>query len=116
MNFAGDISDSAALDELGRRIAQYRLNSNMTQAALAREAGVSKRTLIRVEHGESSQTLNLIRILRALRILGNFEALIPEHAISPIQQLQLGGRARKRASPNRESSRKKEPWSWGDSE
>lgn len=113
MKFTKDISDSAALKELGGRIAQYRLNRNLTQAALAKEAGVSQRTLIRVEHGESTQTSNLIRILRVLHILENFESLIPEPAISPIQQLKLHGKSRKRASPGHKSGSKK-PWSWGD--
>jgi len=116
MKFTRDISDSAALKELGGRVARYRLNSNLTQAAFAREAGISQRTLIRIEHGESTQTTNLIRILRALHILENFEALIPEPAISPIQQLQLHGKSRKRASPEAGKSTTKKPWSWGDSE
>ncbi|MEW5704423.1 MAG: helix-turn-helix transcriptional regulator [Pseudomonadota bacterium] len=116
MEFTGDISDNAVLKELGSRVARYRLNSNLTQAAFAKEAGVSLRTVIRVEHGESTQTSNLIRILRALRILENFEALIPEPAMSPIQQLQLHGKSRKRASPEPDKSEAKKPWAWGDSE
>ena len=116
MKFTDDISDSAVLKELGSRVARYRLNNNLTQDAFAREAGVSQRTLIRIEHGESTQTSNLIRIFRALRILENFEALIPEPAISPIQQLQLHGKSRKRASPEPNKSGAKKPWSWGDSE
>jgi transcriptional regulator with XRE-family HTH domain len=114
MKFTRDISDRAVLKELGSRIARVRLNSNLTQSALAKEAGVSQRTLIRVEHGESTQTSNLMRILRALHILENFEALIPEPAISPIQQLQLHGKSRKRASPQPGKSASKKPWSWGD--
>lgn len=112
MRFTGDISDSAALKELGSRVARYRLNSNLTQAAFAKEAGISQRTLIRIEHGESTQTTNLIRILRVLHILENFDALIPEPTISPIQQLQLHGKSRKRASPEPAKPTPKKPWSW----
>lgn len=113
MRFSRDISDSAALKELGGRVARYRLNRNLTQAAFAKEAGISQRTLIRIEHGESTQTTNLIRILRVLQILENFDALIPEPTISPIQQLQLHGKSRKRASPEADKPTPKKPWSWG---
>ena len=115
MKFTSDISDSAALKELGSRIARYRLNRNLTQSAFAKEAGISQRTLIRIEHGESTQTTNLIRILRILHILENFEALVPEPTISPIQQLQLHGKSRKRASPESDKPTPKKPWSWGNS-
>jgi len=116
MKFDNDISDDATLKELGRRIAQYRLNRNLTQDALANEAGVSKRTVLRVEHGDSTQASNLFRILRALNLLGNLEALIPEPAISPIQQAKMHGKKRKRASSKSKAAEPQEPWTWGDEE
>ena len=116
MKFREDNSDEATLKELGSRMAQYRLNQNQTQDALAQEAGVSKRTIHRVEHGRSTQASNLIRILRALRLLENLEALIPEPAVSPIQQVKMHGKKRKRASSKSDKSDKKLPWSWEDEE
>ena len=116
MKFVGSLSDDAVLKELGHRIARYRLNRNWTQSALAEEAGVSQRTVVRIEHGRSTQTSNLVRILRVLGILANFEALIPEPAVSPIQQLQMRGKSRRRASPPTEKPESKQPWSWGDDE
>lgn len=116
MKFVEDNSDDATLKELGSRIAQYRLNRNQTQDALAREAGVSKRTLHRVEHGRSTQASNLIRILRVLGLLENLEALIPEPAVSPIQQVKMHGKTRKRASSKSAKSEQIAPWSWGDEE
>lgn len=112
MKIINDMSDSAVLNELGKRIARYRLNRNLTQAAFAREAGISQRTLIRIEHGESTQTTNAIRILRVLHILENVDALIPEPTTSPIQQLRLHGKSRKRASSQSAKTTPKEPWSW----
>lgn len=110
------MSDAAVLKELGSRIAQYRLNKNTTQSALAREVGVSTLTIHRIEHGHSTQTANLIRILRALRLLENLEALIPEPAISPLQQVKMHGKKRKRASSRPDKSAQKAPWSWGNEE
>ncbi len=116
MKFSNQVSDEATLLELGNRIARYRLNHNLTQGALAEEAGVSQRTLHRMEHGESTHINNMIRVLRALHLLGNLETLIPEPAISPIQQVKLNGKKRKRASSPAEKAGPKKPWSWGDEE
>ena len=111
-----DMSDAASLMELGSRIAQYRLNNNLTQSNLAKEAGVSTLTIHRIEHGQSTQFSNLIRILRELNLIGNLEALIPEPAISPIQQIKMHGKKRQRASSRSETSEPTEPWSWDDNE
>lgn len=116
MRFSEDSSDDTTLRELGSRIARYRLNRNQTQDALAREAGVSKRTLHRLEHGHSTQASNLIRVLRALGLLENLEALIPEPAVSPIQQMKMHGKKRRRASSRTGKPERQARWSWGDEE
>lgn len=116
MKFGSDLSDEAVLQELGHRIAQYRLNQDKTQAALAQEAGVSIRTMARIEHGDSVQASSIIRILRALQLVENLDTLIPEPAVSPVQQLKMQGKQRQRASSKSAKSKKEEPWSWGDEE
>ena len=102
------------MQALGRRLARHRLNRNLTQAALAAQAGVSTPTLQRIEQGQSSQAANLVRVLRALGLLDNLDVLVPEPSISPIQQARLRGRIRQRASSP--SARPEPPadWSWGD--
>jgi putative transcriptional regulator len=115
MNFASTLSDAAVLQELGRRLAQYRLNQNLSQEALAREAGISLRTLIRIENGAPSQSSNVLRVLRVLGLLGNLEALVPEPPVSPIQQLKLKGKVRQRASAAG-PARVAEPWAWDSTE
>ena len=114
MRFIDDSSDEAVLTELGNRIVQDRLNRNLTQDMLAVETGVSKRTVIRIEQGQSTQSSNLIRVLRALHLLQNFEALIPPPVASPIQQAKMHGKMRKRASSKTDAEKSREPWSWGD--
>ncbi len=119
------LSDAALLIELGDRLARQRLQRNLTQAELAREAGISKRTLVRLESGESSQMTNLLRVLRALGLLGNLDALLPTPVTSPIAQLQASrgrrttarARERRRASPRRANLQPPtppKPWTWGD--
>lgn len=96
-------------------MARHRLNRNLTQAALAAQAGVSKPTVQRIEQGHSTQAANLLRILRALKLLDNLEALIPEPAVSPIQQARLRGRVRQRASTPSSALRERSPeWRWED--
>ncbi len=116
MKLTNDHSDDAVLKEIGNRITQYRLNQNKTQAALAEEAGVSTRTMIRVEHGHSVQTSSLIRILRALQLVENLDSLIPEPTVSPVQQLKMQGKQRQRASTKSLKPKKEGIWSWGDEE
>lgn len=115
MKFTTQLSDDAILTELGARFARYRLDRNLTQAQLARTAGVSKRTVERLEAGGSSQLGNFIRVCRALDLLERLDALLPPPLPSPIEQLRLGGRRRQRAS-TRGSVRDEAPgtWTWGD--
>jgi len=108
------LSDAAVLGRLGERISRYRLNRNLTQDALAREAGVSLATLQRMEAGRSSQLTNLVRVLRALNLLDNLDVLIPEPPESPLQQIKLEGRKRRRARRSRSTN--PPSWTWGDEE
>lgn len=110
------ITDAAALAGLGERLARARLARNLTQADLAHEAGVSKRTLSRLEAGESVQLTNLVRVLRALDLLPNLEALVPEPAPSPLELLRSQRSVRQRAAGRRERPKPRESaaWTWGD--
>jgi transcriptional regulator with XRE-family HTH domain len=116
MRITGQIADEAILRELGSRLAAARLARNLTQAALAFEAGVSKRTVERLESGAVAARLSgLVRVCRALGLIGRLDALVPPPAPSPVEQLKLAGRQRRRASGRR---RKTAPragkWTWGD--
>ena len=114
MDYSFGTSDDAALQALGRRLARHRLNRNLTQAALADQAGVSTPTVQRIERGQSSQATNLIRILRALGLLDNLDSLVPEPALSPVQQVRMRGRTRQRASSRTSEREAPADWSWGD--
>ena len=106
-------SDDTILAELGKRLAQKRLGRPWSQAELAEAAGVSKRTVERVEAGASIQLANWLRVLRALELLEDLEAWLPESGPSPMQRLrQKHSKSvrRKRVSSTRKVS--EEPWSW----
>lgn len=112
MKITNQASDAAVLAELGERLSRTRLNADRSQAEVAKEAGVSKRTLERIEAGESTQTVSLIRVLRALGLGDRLDALAPEPVPSPLQQLELQGKQRERAS--RSSTAPTRPWTWAD--
>lgn len=75
MRFDTNTTDQAILKEIGERVAMIRLNQNFTQANLAEQAGVSKRTVERLEAGESVQVTSLIRLLRSLGLQQRLEVL-----------------------------------------
>ena len=110
----GDMTDAAVLAELGARLSRLRLQRNLTQAQLAQEAGVSKRTVIRLESGESVQVTNLIRVIRALGLLGNLDAFVPPPLPSPVEQMRSRTKERRRASPAARRSGPPARWRWGD--
>ncbi len=114
MDFTNEQADEKILALLGGRLARHRLDRNLTQEQLAREAGISKRTVIRLENGESSQLTNLVRVLRALRLLPNLDALVPAPLASPLAQLKPRAKARRRASPARKKTGPTTDWTWGD--
>ena len=108
------MGDDAILEALGKRLRQRRIAMGLTQAELAREAGVSKRTVERIEAGAAAQTLNLVRILRVLDLLGGIGQLVPEAGPSPMDLLKRKGKARKRATSRRTKTSPNDSWSWGD--
>lgn len=114
MNTSKKMTDRNVLAELGDRLSRHRLDRNLTQEQLAREAGVSKRTVIRLENGESSQLANLIRVLRVLGLLANLDALVPAPLVSPLAQLKSRAKERRRASPVAKKSVPAATWTWGD--
>jgi transcriptional regulator with XRE-family HTH domain len=108
--------DDLVLSELGERLARTRLERNLSQAGLAKEAGVSKRTIERVEAGEAVKSNSLIRVLRGLGQLEVLDRLIPEPLPSPVERLRLQGRRRQRAGSPRakRDATPAKPWRWGD--
>lgn len=110
------MTDTRILSELGERLTARRIDMGLTQAALARQAGVSKRTVERLENGESTQTQSLIRIMRALELLAALDALLPDSRPRPMDLLKRAGRRRQRVSQSAEgkAADSAELWTWED--
>lgn len=115
MRITSQLTDESILKELGRRLNSVRLMHNLTQAALAEQAGVSKRTVERLESGEVAVQLSgFLRICRTLDLLERFESLIPPATTSPMEQLKRQGRKRQRASSRKAVSGTPKKWKWDD--
>lgn len=100
---------------LCKRIESIRLSRNITQEQLADEAGVSIRTIGRLEKGQGVSMNTFIRVMIALRIQQNLETLLPDPTVRPIERIGLDAGERKRARPTK-SKNELPTWSWGDEE
>lgn len=106
------IGERALLADLGLRLAQTRVARNLTQMELADAAAVSKRTIERLETGQSVQLSNLVRVLTALGLADHINLLAPASGPRPMDLLRHQGKSRKRASTVKAAPAK--PWSWDD--
>jgi transcriptional regulator with XRE-family HTH domain len=114
MKISKYLSDDAILAEMGARLASLRLDLQLTQADLAEQAGVSKRTVERIETGASAQMSSMIRVLRQLDVLPNLDQMIPESLPRPMDLLKRKSKPRQRASPRSGKPSSDEPWTWDD--
>ena len=102
------MTEDEALRESGRRLSQIRLGRNLTQAELALRAGVSKRTLERLEMGAVGVRIDaFFAVCGALGLTVGFEALLPEVQLSPQDILA------KRTLPKRAHRRSGAAKEWG---
>ena len=100
MNFEVVMTTAESVREAGNRLAQIRLSRNITQLELAQRAGVSKRSLERLEAGVVGLRQDVFfAVCGALGLTPGFEVLLPEVRLSPqdiLAKRVLPKRARKR--------------------
>ena len=108
MKYNVAMTEDEALRESGRRLAQIRLSRNLTQAELAQRAGVSKRTLERLEMGAGGVRIDaFFAACGVLSLTVGFETLLPEVQLSPQDILA------KRTLPKRAHRRSRAAKEWG---
>ena len=76
------------IKELGQKIKIYRIMNEMSQQDLEDKSGVSKRSISRLEQGESVQVDNLFKIIIALGLEDNIELLVPDQTKRPSYYLE----------------------------
>ena len=96
--------------ELGQKIKTYRIMKELSQQDLEDKTGVSKRSISRLEQGESVQVDNLFKILLALDLGDNIELLVPDQTKRPSFYLDTTDNKPKRVRKKTE----KNEFKWGD--
>ncbi len=97
--------------EIGQRIARLRLSRNITQAMLANEAGMSPRTLRRMEAGQPVSLDNFLRVAISLKLADGLLAAVPSYDVRPIERVERRRKERQRARPKR-TDPQPPAWSW----
>ena len=96
------------------RLEAIRLSKNISQNELAENAGLSRRTISRMENGQGVSFDTFIRVMRALDLTDHLEALLPDHGILPIERVKERRRPRVRASrASKKENETKDKWVWG---
>jgi transcriptional regulator with XRE-family HTH domain len=118
MRIITELTDEAVMHEIGNRLERRRIDAGLTQAQLAEEAGISKRTVERIEAGHSTDFVMLLRVLRVLKLLEVLDQLVPDLPQSPLVLLKGRGRERKRVGHSRRqrdgtaAPNPAPPWKW----
>jgi transcriptional regulator with XRE-family HTH domain len=98
--------------DLGRRLEALRLGRNLQQTQLARDAGISRRTITRLESGQSVSLDTLLRVMRALGLSGRLATLLPEPSVQPVERVRFKSKERKRARARKQPATG--AWTWAD--
>jgi transcriptional regulator with XRE-family HTH domain len=98
------------IKDLGQKIKLYRIMKEMSQQDLEDKTGISKRSISRLEQGESVQLENLFKILLALDLGENIELLVPDQTKRPSFYLEKSDNRPKRVR----KKTKKNAFKWGD--
>lgn len=110
IDFSG-VSSNAIATTLCQRLEEIRLSMNISQAALAKEAGVSRSTMTRIADGQSISLDSFVRVVKALGLGQHLATLLPDPGVRPVERVQREGSQRRRASARRKPTK---PWTWGD--
>jgi transcriptional regulator with XRE-family HTH domain len=97
---------SRTLDELGKRLKAARLRRRYSAETVAQRAGITRRTLYRIELGDPGVSFgNYARVMQALRLEQDLNRLAADDELGrKLQDAELGTRAR---APRRKSARVK---------
>ena len=96
--------------ELGKKIKTYRIMKELSQEDLSDKTGISKRSISRLEQGESIQMDNLFKILIALDLGDNIDLLVPDQTRRPSYYLEYSNSGLQRVR----KKRVKTTFKWGD--
>ncbi|MEE5994031.1 MAG: helix-turn-helix transcriptional regulator [Oscillospiraceae bacterium] len=111
MKIVEQLSTDTILEELSRRLKEYRISADVKQEELEQISMVSRGTISRFENGGDISLSNFIKLLKALNLEENFEVLIPDETERPSYRIRIKKRRRVR---KHENSGVDKSWKWGD--
>jgi len=76
---------------VGKRIRSMRVSHGYSQKELAKESGLGRTTIFRIEKGESISFDAIIRIFRVFHTLDRFETLFDVLELSPMKMYLKDG-------------------------
>lgn len=89
MKIKNTLTNTALLEEIGRRLAHLRILRGVSQADLARQSGISRFALSRLENGIGGMRIeNFLSVLRQLDVLSRMEMVLGDLILSPIQEAE----------------------------
>ncbi|MBT3229797.1 MAG: helix-turn-helix domain-containing protein [Candidatus Marinimicrobia bacterium] len=111
MKIKNSSKTEVVLNEIGVRLTQQRIQAKLTQAGLAEKAGVSKRTIERIEAGSSIQLSTMLQVLRVFKLLEPFGlALTAEKNDAPSKKKSKSERVE--TPPPAEAASKSHSWGY----
>ena len=115
MSQTNTIANSEQIEQqLCKNLEAVRLMKNISQANLAKEAGISRRTVSRMENGKGVSLDTFIRVMQALNLTNELMALIPSSDIRPIERVSRKGPRKNASSPRSgKTQAAKKKWKWG---
>jgi transcriptional regulator with XRE-family HTH domain len=104
------MSDQALAEFIGQFIRGKRMEQNITQAQLAKDAGISRSTLVLLEKGETASLGTLLQVLRMLNQLHVLAAFEITPVISPMLLAKEEMKKRQRVRIKTSSQQPKTDW------
>ena len=102
--------------DICKKLERIRLLKNISQAKLAEAAGVSRRTISRMENGEGISLDTFIRVMQALNLTDHLTAMLPNPEIRPIERVGRKGKGERKNASSPRTPKKTKKWEWGSEE
>ena len=67
------ITITTVIHKIGQIVESYRIKEGLTQAELAKRINVSRLTIINIEKGKGSNTLNILKLLKYFDLLHDLD-------------------------------------------
>lgn len=104
------MSDQALAAFIGQFIRSKRMEQNMTQAQLAKDAGISRSTLVLLEKGETASLGTLLQVLRMLNQLHVLSVFEITPVVSPLLLVKEEMKKRQRVRSKPSSQKPQTDW------